>query len=86
MIINFLSGALMEKIQSESHGVICNVEEPCKMEVFGRSHIPGFKSEAGYGYYEFTQEEFLKTCINVILMDKVYYSVIMNRNLTIKLE
>lgn len=76
----------MEKIQSESHGVICNVEEPCKMEAFGRRHIPGFKPETGYGYFEFTQEEFLKTYKNVILMDKVYYSVIMNPNLILKLE
>ena len=38
---------------------------------FGREHIPGFSPDLGYGFYEFTQEEYFKSHKRVILIHKV---------------
>lgn len=47
------------------------IQKQCNMNEFGRRHIPGYNSELGYGYYEFTEPEYLKTHKNVIVMDEV---------------
>lgn len=59
----------MDKVNvyREIHGV----EKQCNMEEFGRRHIPGYKSELGYGYFEFKEPECLKPHKNVIVVDKV---------------
>lgn len=62
----------MEKIKRETHRLVLTVQTPCKMEEFGRRYIPGFKTEMGYGYFEFTREEFLKPYKSVVVMDEVY--------------
>ena len=38
------------------HYSVYNVYEECTMEEFGKHHIPGFKPEHGYGYFEFTKD------------------------------
>ena len=53
------------------HYEICDVNENCNMTSFGGYNIPGFKIKRGYGYYEFTEHEFIKPHRNVILVDKV---------------
>ena len=55
---------------------IYEVPEDCDDTLlsFGRKHIPGFRSESGYGYFEFTKPEYLKFNKNVILMNKVNHN------------
>ena len=50
---------------------IYDVHENCNMESFGSHEIPGFTTKRGYGYYEFTEPEYIKPHRNVILKDKV---------------
>ena len=38
---------------------------------FGKRHIPGFKPDLGYGYFEFTQNEVFKPQKRKILVHKV---------------
>ena len=58
-----------------AHYTVYDIKKECNMVHFGRDHIPGFKPELGYGYYEFTQNEFYKPHKKVILVHKVcrYY-------------
>ena len=57
----------------DTHYSIYEVPGDCDdtVQSFGRKHIPGFKSESGYGYFEFTKPEHLKLNKNVILMNMV---------------
>ena len=59
----------MDKVRA--HYTVYDIHEKCTMAEFGRDHIPGFKPEFGYGYYEFTQKEFYKPHKKVILIHKV---------------
>ena len=58
----------------DAHHSIYEIPEDCDdtVENYGKWHIPGFRSESGYGYFEFTKPEYLKPHKNVILMDKVH--------------
>ena len=60
---------MMDRVRA--HYSTYNVYKQCKMAEFGRRHIPGFKPELGYGYYEFTQKEFFKPHKKVILVHRV---------------
>ena len=57
----------------DAHYSIHEIPEHCDdtLESYGKRHVPGFRSESGYGYFEFTEPEYLKPHKNVILMDKV---------------
>ena len=57
---------------------IYDVSESSNMADFGSLCIPGFKTERGYGYYEYREPEFIKPHKNVILMDKVGASIYNN--------
>ena len=59
----------MDRVRA--HHSIFIVKKQCKMEEFGRRHIPGYKPEYGYGYYEFTKDEFFKPHKKVILVRQV---------------
>ena len=61
----------MDRVRETVHFEIYDIYKPCNMVEFGRSHIPGFKPELGYGYYELKQEEFLEPEKKVVLVDKV---------------
>ena len=51
---------------------IYDVKAQFNLAEFGRQYIPGFKSEMGYGYYEFKKEdEHFKPYKRVILIHKV---------------
>lgn len=60
---------MVDKVQA--HYSIYNILKRCNMAEFGRKNIPGYKSERGYGYYEFMQDEFHKLHKKVILVHKV---------------
>ena len=59
----------MDRVRA--HHNIFIVTKRCKMAEFGRRHILGFKPEYGYGYYEFTVDEFFKPHKKVILVRQV---------------
>ena len=61
----------MERISYSVHRAVYNVDKQCSMEEFGRRYNPVFRAEQGYGYFEFTEEEYLEPDKNVIVMDKV---------------
>ena len=61
----------MEKIGSNIHRDVYEVQEKCGIETFARRHNPVYRSTSGYGYFEFTKLESLKPHKNVIVMDKV---------------
>ena len=71
-ITYFMSGAMMDKVNAYS--CVYEVHEQCNMNEFGRRHIPGYTSELGFGYFEFTKKETLKVHKNVMVMDKVKFS------------
>lgn len=54
-----------------SYSIIYDVDKQCGMEEFAAKHIIGYKQESGFGYYEFTKEEYLKPHKRVIIVDKV---------------
>ena len=62
----------MDKIHATVHYEVYDVHKHCNMAEFGRHHIPGFRPELGYGFFEFKQEEFLMPHKAVILVDKVH--------------
>ena len=62
----------MDMIGYSVHRAVYVVDEQCNMEEFGRCYNPVFKAELGYGYFEFTEMEYLKPHKNVIVMNKVY--------------
>ena len=60
----------MDRVRA--HYSIYKIHKKCKMAEFGRKCItPEFRPELGYGYYEYTQDEFLKPDKRVILVHKV---------------
>ena len=63
---------MMDKVSAAVYHELFEVEKPCNMVAFARQHIPGFRPELGYGFYEFKQEELLKPKKKVVLIDKVY--------------
>ena len=65
------------KVCETVHYEVYDVQKSCNMVKLAKHHIPGFKPELGYGYYEFKLEEFLKPEKNVVLVDKVY-SILMD--------
>ena len=67
-----MSGAMVDRVRETVHFEIFDVNKPCNMAQFARSHIPGFRPELGYyGYFEFKQEEFLEPEKKVVLVHKV---------------
>lgn len=66
-----MPGATMERISYNIHKEVNSVKKECTLEEFGRQYNPVFKAELGYGYFEFTEPEYLKPKKNVIVMDKV---------------
>ena len=63
-------GAIMDRVRA--HYTIYDLDVKYNMADFGKKNIPGFKSEMGYGYYEFkVQPEFFKPHKKVILVHKV---------------
>ena len=61
----------MERVSETVHYELFDVYKTCNMMEFARHHIPGYRPELGYGYYEFKQEELLEPEKNVVLVDKV---------------
>ena len=51
-------GTMMDRVHA--HYCIYNIRKRCNMAEFGKKHIPGFKPDLGYGYFEFTQDELFK--------------------------
>jgi hypothetical protein len=66
-----LTGAMMDRISAAVHYDVYDIHKHCNMAEFGRRHIPGFRPELGYGFFEFKEEEYLKPHKAVILIDKV---------------
>ena len=66
----------MERVTT--HYNVYDVDEECSMKEFGQRHIPGFRLEHGYGYFEFTKEEYFKPHKRKMLMHEVilYFNVI----------
>ena len=61
----------MDRVRETVHYDVYDIHKSCNMAQFARAHIPGFRSELGYGYYEFKQNEFLEPEKEVVLTDKV---------------
>ena len=61
----------MDRVRETVHYEVYNIRKSCNMAKCARHHIPGFKPELGYGYYEHKQEEILEPEKKVILVDKV---------------
>ena len=61
----------MERISYNIHKEVNYVNKDSTLEEFGRLCNPVFRAEQGYGYFEFTEPEYLKPQKNVIVIDKV---------------
>ena len=65
----------MDRVRA--HHSIYAIKKKCNMAVFASRHIPGFKPELGYGYYEFKEDEFFKPHKKVILVAEVKPCIIL---------
>lgn len=62
---------MMERIGYNIHKEVNYVNKDSTLEEFGRQYNPIFRAELGYGYFEFTEPEYLNLKKKVIVMDKV---------------